>query len=491
MRSYVNAVLVATTLYAGSVSARPGESINIPRNPVYRGDFFLGASSDVRVYGPTLSASEILALDQAVSPPVAPPPAPARAMRAFDFYSKFGVNGNLDSGGSVANELTDMNYIGMKNIRSGLPNASASDANDWASALAQLTAAGVRQQIGVTAGAGIPFNLMSDWINALKTYIVTPYGANMVTGVSGPNETDLGQYFAYNGLSGVPAANAAQADLYAAMKADPALSSIPIDMWPLGNTYSTGTTGTVGDQTAHCDRANIHDYYAADNTHQARGDTGSIQLALQSYLRNARLVCNRQAFITTETGWYTPMMAGWKGSGSNEYVQARLLLNNLFDHAKLVDNKLVYIFTLRWGSLDFSDPGWGVIRDDGTPKPSATAIRNLMAIVNDAGTAAATFTPAAPLNYSLSGMPSASGNFVIQKSNGAFDIILWNETPIWDNSTATQLSIPTSTVTITLPRMMSGNVYDPLQGTGSIMALNDVSTVQVSLNDGPLIIEVK
>jgi hypothetical protein len=51
-------------------------------------------------------------------------------MRAFDFYSKFGVNGNLDSGGSVGNELADMNYIGIENIRSSLYNASASDANN-------------------------------------------------------------------------------------------------------------------------------------------------------------------------------------------------------------------------------------------------------------------------------------------------------------------------------------------------------------------------
>src|SRR5882724_9829216 len=47
--------------------------------------------------------------------------------RAYDFYSKFGVNGNLDSGGSVANELADMTYIGIKNIRSSAFSASASD----------------------------------------------------------------------------------------------------------------------------------------------------------------------------------------------------------------------------------------------------------------------------------------------------------------------------------------------------------------------------
>jgi hypothetical protein len=36
------------------------------------------------------------------------------ATRAYDFYSKFGVNGNLDSGGSVSAELADMNYVGTR-----------------------------------------------------------------------------------------------------------------------------------------------------------------------------------------------------------------------------------------------------------------------------------------------------------------------------------------------------------------------------------------
>ena len=65
-------------------------------------------------------------------------------------------------------------------------------------------------------------------------------------------------------------------------------------------------------------------------------------------------------------------MAGWEGTGTNEYVQARLLLNDLFDHAMLPYCEAVYLFTLRWGSADFSDPGWGVMYDDGTPKVSGT-----------------------------------------------------------------------------------------------------------------------
>ncbi len=156
----------------------------------------------------------------------------------------------------------------------------------------------------------------------------------------------------------------------------------------------------------------------------------------------------------------------------------------------LAANKLVYIFTLRWGTIDFTDPGWGLMRDDGTPKPSGTAIRNLMTILKDTGATAKTFTPTA-LSYFLAGMPSASGNFLLQKSNGAHYILLWNETPIWNNATATQLTIPTSTVTVSLPPGSSGSVYDPLQGTAPITTFGNVNELQVHLNDSPLIIELQ
>jgi len=340
---------------------------------------------------------------------------------------------------------------------------------------------------------------MSSWLAELKSAIVTPY-PNAVVGVAGPNEPD-NQGFTYTdgtggplGWQGIVGANNAQAALYAGVKADPVLRNIPVDMWPQAFSYSGNDAGywaNIGDQTAHCDRNNIHDYYAADNYNQPTYPTnGDIQVALQRYLINSRQYCNRAGFVTTETGWYTPTQAGWAGAGANEYVQARLLLNDLFDHAMLPDNKLVYIFDLRWGTADFSDPGWGVIHDDGTPKVSGTAIRNLMAILRDTGVDAATFTPGS-VSYSLTGMPAASGHFVVAKSDGAFDVILWNETPIWKNSTATQLTIPTSTAIVNLPAGSSGSVYNPLQGTAPITTFSNVNQLQVHLNDSPLIIEVQ
>jgi hypothetical protein len=76
--AYIDGVQVASNPYAGGAIALSGQDINIARNPVYGGDYFVGTLSDVRMYGRALSASEILALYQAAPPPSppAPPPSP-------------------------------------------------------------------------------------------------------------------------------------------------------------------------------------------------------------------------------------------------------------------------------------------------------------------------------------------------------------------------------------------------------------------------------
>jgi large repetitive protein len=73
--AYLNGVQVASAAFAGgAIAAGTGPDINIACNPAYRGDYFIGAISDVRIYKRGLSAAEILALYQAVTPP---PPLPA------------------------------------------------------------------------------------------------------------------------------------------------------------------------------------------------------------------------------------------------------------------------------------------------------------------------------------------------------------------------------------------------------------------------------
>ena len=88
-------------------------------------------------------------------------------------------------------------------------------------------------------------------------------------------------------------------------------------------------------------------------------------------------------------------------------------------------------------------------------------------------------------------MPAASGEFLIQKSNGAFQLILGNETPIWDMVKGSQIVIPRSTVMVSLPPGSSGSVYDPIKGSAPVSNFSNASQLEVSLGDSPLIIEVR
>ena len=416
-----------------------------------------------------------------------------RIMRAFDFYSKFGANTNIHTGQTLTSIQSDLAYTGLTAIRDSL-----FDATIYPQFFAPLAAAGVRLHLGYQGSVGVP--PMTDWITGLKNYLVTPYPGSVI-GVAGPNEPE-NQGFTYTdntggvGGAGIAAARQAQAALYAAMKADPALAGIPVDCWPISTGYSGDLAGYIDDvtganeQTAVCDRANLHDYYGPDLTNQPTFPTdGPIYNSLQRYLINVRQMSNHQRFVTTETGWLTPWASGGPiyASVCDQRTQARLILCDLFDHASLTYCEAVFIFSLR-GGPNF----YGLIYDDGTPTLAGIAVRNLMAILKDEGRNAATFSPR-QFNYALTGMPAQSGYTAIAKSDGSFWVILWNETPFWNASTGSDVPISSSSVTVNFAGIArSGSVYDPINsGTTPISTFTNQTSIGVSLNDAPLIIKAQ
>jgi hypothetical protein len=402
-------------------------------------------------------------------------------MRAFDFYSKWGVNGTNDGPGLIQAGLQTLH---MNRVR--LPVY-----NDY-SAAAALAQAGVKLHI-MLQWYNTPPIPVSRWLQGLKDNVVTPHPGAVLT-VSGPNELNLpwlASTFCYpdGDQCGIAAANAAQHDLYTGIHADPAFNRIKVNMWPLGFPYDPKYTSSVGDQTASCDQAEIHDYYAADDLNQFWGQaTGS--KAIDTYYGFARQVCNRPTVQTTEDGWCAPMVPSCQSSAppqsvASEYVVARVALNTMIDHAKRLDNTGVYYFTLCCG-----DAWWSLLRDYRTPKPQGTAIANFLTIINDPGPDAA-ISQGGEMNYSLAGMPDKSEHFVIQKSDGTYDIILENHRSIWDATNHVQISVPTVPITVTFPCAMSGGVYDATKGTSPISTFSNVTSVQLGLGDAPLIVQVK
>jgi hypothetical protein len=197
--------------------------------------------------------------------------------------------------------------------------------------------------------------------------------------------------------------------------------------------------------------------------------------------------------VVTETGWCT-------GTGTSGLVdqttQAILLLNDYFDMFSAgVPYTTVYtMFDNNTGDNNCYD-NYGLYQSDqATIKASGAAIKNMMAVLADAGPSASTFIPT-KLNYSITGLPpSGAGggfSFLLQKSNGTFEIMVWNEPPIWNDATHAPIAPPSSPLTISLGQTATKvNLYDPIIGSAPISTFSDVASISPSIAAHPLIVEV-
>ena len=84
---------------------------------------------------------------------------------------------------------------------------------------------------------------------------------------------------------------------------------------------------------------------------------------------------------------------GWHTTGNrqdassvSEGVQAKYLLDGLLDASKAGNVKTYLYELLDQNTGDgISENNFGLFHSDGTPKPAATAVHNLVAILDDSG----------------------------------------------------------------------------------------------------------
>ena len=81
---------------------------------------------------------------------------------------------------------------------------------------------------------------------------------------------------------------------------------------------------------------------------------------------------------------------------------------------------------------------------------------------------------------------------LMEKSNGAYDIVVWNEPQIWNELTGTEITAPTVNVNVELGKTDTEvEVFDPLVGSTPVQTLTQVNSVQLSITDHPLIVEIE
>ena len=389
----------------------------------------------------------------------------ALPMRATDFIATLGVNTHINDPNSsyaTSNVLSQLQYLGISNVRTS--DYSSTQLPEYLA----LGAAGIKFDAITVIAPQNPINLANEIADLNQ---IAPY----VNAIEGPNEVNT-DTVTYNGLTGAAAADAFQADLYNAVKADPALSGAQI--LPFSLSVGGSLTG-FGNVSAYATEANVHGY----------ASNGVPPFYFLNYAVSSVTTVTGEPVVMSETGYYT-LQDG--NSGVTQYVQGVWEMDTLLQNAA---NGIVntYLYQLEDGYNDQPnnpEDHYGLFNTDGTPKQAAVDIHNLTTILADNGANAGSFTPGT-LNYSVAGLNPVYGfQDVFAKSSGAFDIALWSEPQFYDAVSGTQAAVTPSQVTVSLPGAYNIAVYDPVVGTAPIQSASNATAITVALTTDPLIVEV-
>lgn len=394
-------------------------------------------------------------------------PTPQTAISAADFVNSIGINTSIDatntSYGSFNQVEYALAYLGVTNVRDAYQGLN--DSAEFNQLAAQL---------------GISFDFYIENSAYGMNWQIAQIEASpgMVRYVEGPNEPDVNPQ-SYDGLTGLAAAASEQAALYAAIHGDTALNGngkvTPVIQTSFAQVASFTAAGNLA---ADANDANVHEYFANGNTPGSN---------IATYIALGQLVSPGEPTIATEAGYYTMPSA----TGVDALVQAKYDLTLLFDDWQ-AGISTTYLFELM---DEQADPGntnpedhYGLFNANGTPKLAATAVHNLIALLNDPNGAAATGT----LSFSLTGLPATTGHdLLMTKANGSFVLALWNDVPLWNPTTANEISVAAVPVTLTLGSVYrSVSIYDPLLGTSATATYTNVSQIALQLPDHPILVEI-
>jgi hypothetical protein len=415
-----------------------------------------------------------------------------RAVRANDFLNSIGVATHMSQGADDPSQVaSSVGYAGIRNIRDDEnPNL-------------------VPSFISVHEQSGAKFVLVSSapndatLTNLLQDSLQLANNGALLA-LEGPNEPNNFPV-TYQGQTSsmtadpffFPVANF-QKDFYSQAKADPVLRNYPVfasseaggsEPNNVGQQFLTipsGAGALLPDGTKYADFANVHNYVIGNGACGTLGDNqawnaedptlnscwdglyGEYSVTwnkhFQGYPANEVTMLPR---VTTETGWFT------EGNGAISETQQGDLFLDLYLDAYKRGWSHIFIYYLH----DTTSQGfWGLFHTDYTPKPSATYLRNLTTILGDTSSS---FAPG-QVNYSVPNEPATVHDLLIQKSNGTFDLAVWDERVSGSDQVTVNLG----------SRQKSVTLYDPTVSAGATQRLRNISSVVLTLSNHPVIIEI-
>ena len=401
------------------------------------------------------------------------------AKKADSFVDSMGVNNHPPSyGGIFANVSlvgSSLSALGIRHVRTSARNISS----DWPTMMKFYKNYGAKFDLLFTS----TISWQKNWGPATTPHTAAWYlqtYAAMVETVEGANETDCHSWN-YNGMGFPRGTIAFQTDLYNTIKSSSVTSNIPV----LAPSVCSPAKAQPQLYGLKCDYGNMHSY-PFSHMPSSGMESG------YAYIPNAKTVIETtKPIISTETGYNNAVetTVQWHPAVSEE--ASGKYLPRMF--AEYFNRSIVrtYTYELMDSGTDRAqiEQNFGLVCFDGTPKPAFTAEKNLIALLKEPGV---TFTPGA-LAYSLSGSTSNIHHTLLQKSNGDFYLLAWQEVSTYDTIKKAPVANPDLPITISLTTPInSATVYrfDSLGNqTASSLKIAD-NTINLSVPDSLLVVKL-
>lgn len=393
-----------------------------------------------------------------------------KAQSAYDFVNSIGVNTHLNyfdrTYGDFPLVQRELSAIGIRHVRDGVHLLNADYNQAVYSRWSQLGAIGIRFDAVLDPRSDLG-PITSDKLDQ-----VNQLAGQTIESFEGPNELDI------SNISSWPSVDRDyQEDIYRSVEAMSSTKSTAV----VGPSLAFASKGSyVGDISDRITYGNLHPYPA--------GKMPSTIFPEQPLL--AKELSNGKKIFVTESGYHNALndhrdQPAISESAAAKYIP-RLFLENFLQG---IPRTYLYEF------LDeAADPGlanfqmhWGLVRSDGSRKPAFTAVNNLISELNDV------VEPVSlqEMTYSLDIENQQVHHLLLQKSNGQFFLIFWQEVPSYDEKNQQDVSVSPQLIHLNLAHNARNiDIYEPSVQSQPLHVYANVTTIPLDVPDHPLVVQV-
>ena len=233
------------------------------------------------------------------------------------------------------------------------------------------------------------------------------------------------------------------------------------------------SAASVPNLSAYMTHGNMHSYPCGVNSQCLPSNVKTWQTAWDH-------IDGMKPEVATETGYHT--CPSCSGIGMSPLAQGKLVGRLWFEYFNARVFRTNYYELIDENKPD-REGHWGLLNADGSPKPSFTVTKNILALVKDSASGTGS------LAYALNNTAANVHTTLLHKRDGRFLLAIWQEISVWNPSTKKDITNQPRVMSLTLAKAGPWKLYRPGQSAMATQVGNS-QTIPLSVPDEVLIVEI-